>query len=95
MISTLWYGSALIHDVIVSRHAVVTQSTPESRPLTPPYGQRMPMVESCSIRSGARVAALLRWFPIHAPSRSSRSSWPSPLPPLLRCAGFVSVGGCQ
>lgn len=52
------------------------------RPQGPPgslrYAQRMPIADSCSARSGGSVAALLPWFPIHAPRRSSRSSWSSP-----------------
>jgi hypothetical protein len=34
----------------------------------------MPIAESCSMRSGDSIAALLRWLLIHAPSLSSWTS---------------------
>lgn len=43
------------------------------------YVQRIPIADSCSMRSGEGVAALLRWLLTQAPSLSPRSSglWPS------------------
>ncbi|MFI8305124.1 DsbA family protein [Streptomyces sp. NPDC085927] len=61
----------------------------------------MPIAESCFTRSGASVAARDRWLPIHAPSRSSRSSWSSPRPVRLRpdvsSAGepLIAVWSCE
>lgn len=60
---------------------------PRPRPVPPAAGgpeahvHRMPIADSSSTRSPLSVAARLRWFPIYAPSRSSRSSCSSPLPP--------------
>ncbi len=68
----------------------------------PAHGQaqRMPIAESCSMRCGDSIAALLRWLLIHAPSLSSWTSGPSPssrLPaypsPPLRTIGSMCLRG--
>lgn len=52
------------------------------------YAQRMPIADSCSIRSGVSVAALLRWLLIQAPSLCSRSCWSSP---MIRSTCFLGT----
>jgi len=59
------------------------------------YVHRIPICDSCSIRSGESVAARLRWLLIHAPSFSSRTSWSSPLPSLLRTMVSVCLRGTR
>lgn len=55
----------------------VQKFCPAHYPAPAHYDHRVPIADISSIRSGDSVAARLRWFPIHALSRSSRTFWSS------------------